>query len=263
MMRIDLYLAQYGYAKSRQNAKNLIESGKVIIDGRLIEKPSEQIDENAEHVAEVSREKYVCRGALKLEGALETFKIDVADKVCIDIGASTGGFTDVLLNYGAEKVYAVDSGHGQLDASLAENEKVVNIEGYNARNLARADFPCLFDMAVMDVSFISQTYIFGGIAEVLTENGILVSLIKPQFEAGRSAVGKNGIVKKKEDREAAILRVIEAASETGLYCKALMRSPIDGGDGNIEYLAYFTRNEKEYNIRRTEIKDLIRKEGRV
>ncbi len=262
MIRADIYLARFGYAKSRQSAKSLIEKGFAKIDGRTLEKPSEQIDEAVSHEVEVISERFVCRGALKLEGALEEFAIDVCGKVCIDVGASTGGFTDVLLSRGAKMVYAVDSGHGQLDASLAENENVVNVEGYNARYLNREDFPCLFDMAVMDVSFISQTYILGGIADILMPNGILVSLIKPQFEAGRAAVGKNGIVKKKEDREAALMRVISFAEEKGLFCKALMRSPIDGGDGNIEYLAYFTRGKGEYNIDINAIKNVAKDDER-
>lgn len=254
MMRADVYLAQYGYARSRQSAKILIEKGSAKVDGRVIEKASEQIDETAEHSVEVLAEKYVCRGAFKLEGALESFSLDVSGRTCIDIGASTGGFTDVLLKNGAKKVYAVDSGHGQLALSLLGDERVANIEGYNARYLKKDDFPEPFDIAVMDVSFISQTYIHKGISDVLSEKGILISLIKPQFEAGRAAVGKNGIVKKREDREAALMRVIDSASACGLYCGSLMRSPIDGGDGNIEYLALFTRDENNNKIGINEIK---------
>ena len=257
MMRADVYLAENGYVKSRQSAKNLIEKGSVKIDGNIVRKPSEQVDEGIEHSVEVISERFVSRGALKIEGALDNFKIDVKDKICIDIGASTGGFTDCLLSRGAAKVFAVDSGHGQLDMMLAANEKVVNIEGYNARFLAKKDFPCLFNMAVMDVSFISQTYILSGVADVLCEDGILISLIKPQFEAGRAAVGKNGIVKKPEDRAAALMRVIGAAAETGLFCHKLMRSPIDGGDGNIEYLACFTRDKNKYNVDVNSIKKVL------
>lgn len=259
MMRADIYLVEFGYAKSRQNAKVLIEKGKARVDGSLISKPSEQIDETAAHEVEIEKDRFVCRGALKLEGAIEAFGIDVSGKVCIDIGASTGGFTDCLLSRGAKKVFAVDSGHGQLDAGLASNEKVVNIEGYNARYLSRNDFPTLFDVAVMDVSFISQTYIHKGISDVLSDDGILISLIKPQFEAGRSAVGKNGIVKRIEDREAAVIRVVDSASECGLWCYALMRSPIDGGDGNHEYLALFARNKNGHIIERKEIRALVHK----
>ena len=262
MIRIDIYLTQNGYVKSRNAAKELIEEGKVTFDGRILHKPSEMIDENAEHIVNVEKEKYVCRGALKLEGALDKFGIDPAGFICIDIGASTGGFTDLLLQRGAKKVFAVDSGHGQLDTSLVHDERVVNIEGYNARNLNKNDFSSEFDMAVMDVSFISQTYIHSGIFEVLSGSGILISLIKPQFEAGRSAVGKGGIVKKKEDREAAVIKVLESAENCGLYCRDIMRSPIDGGDVNIEYLAIFTKNKNDMNIDRAKIHALVKNEGR-
>ena len=262
MIRVDIYLAQNGYVKSRSAAKELIESGKVTLDGRILQKPSEALDENSEHTVCVEKEKYVCRGAFKLEGALDKFKIDPTNFVCIDIGASTGGFTDLLLKRGAKKVFAVDSGHGQLDISLLKDERVVNIEGYNARNLNKIDFPDAFDMAVMDVSFISQTYMHKGIAEILSESGILISLIKPQFEAGRAAIGKGGIVKKKEDREAAIIKVLENSQGCGLFCRDIMRSPINGGDGNIEYLAIFTKNKNDMNIDRAKIHALLKNEGR-
>ena len=169
----------------------------------------------------------------------------------------------MLLQRGAKKVFAIDSGHGQLDISLLNDERVVNIEGYNARDLNKKDFPFEFDMAVMDVSFISQTYIHQGIFRVLSQNGILVSLIKPQFEAGRAAVGKGGIVKKKEDREAGIIKVVENAEKCGLFCRDIIRSPIDGGDGNIEYLAIFTKNENDMNVDRAKIHNLVKNEGRV
>lgn len=241
MTRADVYLCAAGYAKSRSAAKALIEKGSVTLDGRTLKKASELIDETSEHTVLVENEPFVCRGGLKLDGALSAFGTDVTGKICIDIGASTGGFTDCLLSHGAKKVYAVDSGHGQLDRSLATRDDVVNIEGYNARNLKKTDFDTDFDIAVMDVSFISQTYIHAGIADVLRDDGVLISLIKPQFEAGKNAVGKNGIVRKKEDRESAIRRVAESAASCGLYCRDIIRSPIDGGDGNIEYLALFTK----------------------
>ncbi len=262
MMRADVYISEFGYAKSRQNAKNLIEKGAISVDGRALKKPSEQIDEAVDHVIDVVKEKYVSRGALKLEGALENFSVDVGNAVCIDIGASTGGFTDCLLSHGAQKVFAVDSGHGQLDAHLASDKRVVNIEGYNARALKKEDFPCLFEVAVMDVSFISQTYILGPLASILTDKGILISLIKPQFEAGRAAVGKNGIVKNKENRAAAIMRVVSCGRDVGLFCRALMRSPIEGGDGNIEYLAYFTKNKSDFVIDDIAIKNIVKTDER-
>lgn len=237
--RADLYLFDGGYVSSRQSAKMLIEKGSVTIDGKIVKKPSEQISEEREHRVEVIKEKYVCRGGLKLEAALEKFDISVNGYTCIDIGASTGGFTDCLLQHGAKKVYAVDSGHGQMNEELSLRADVVNIEGYNARNLSENDFPEKFDLAVMDVSFISQTYILPNIPCLLTPDGTLVSLIKPQFEAGKSAVGKNGIVKSVKDRKNAILRVLLSAKENGFVCVGLCASPILGGDGNMEFLAYF------------------------
>ncbi len=240
-MRADLFLSEFGYAKSRQNAKTLIEGGKVTLDGKVLTKASEQIDENAGHTVEIIKEKYVCRGGYKLEAALDAFsgQICPSGAVCIDIGASTGGFTDCLLQRGAARVYAVDSGHGQLDASLAENEKVINIEGYNARNLRSEDFDERADLAVMDVSFISQTLILPSISNVLRRGGVLVSLIKPQFEVGREGVGKNGIVKNIKKRDESVLRVIDFAQRCGFKLLGKMESPIKGGDGNTEFLAVF------------------------
>ncbi len=240
-MRADLFLSEFGYVKSRQNAKVLIEGGKVTLDGRVLLKPSEQIDENAEHSVEIIKEKYVCRGGYKLEAALERFSelASVKGAVCIDIGASTGGFCDCLLQNGAQKVFAVDSGHGQLDGSLMQNEKVVNIEGYNARNLDAKDFPCKMDIATMDVSFISQTLILPSIPNVLKSGGVLFSLIKPQFEVGREHVGKNGIVKNVKKRDESVRYVIDFAQNYGFELLGKIESPIKGGDGNTEFMAVF------------------------
>ena len=240
-MRVDLFLSEFGYLKSRQNAKVLIEGGKVTIDGRVLSKASEQIDENAKHTVEIIKEKYVCRGGYKLEAVLDAFAEHVCPEgaVCMDIGASTGGFTDCLLQRGAARVYAVDSGHGQLDASLMENDKVVNIEGYNARDLRTEDFPEQADLAVMDVSFISQTLILPSIPNVLQHGGVLVSLIKPQFEVGREGVGKNGIVKNIKKRDESVRRVIDFACGCGFKLLGKIESPIKGGDGNTEFLAVF------------------------
>lgn len=241
-MRADVYLVSGGHAKSREAAKRLIESGRVSIDGKSITKPALDVDETVEHsitVAEAADDRFVSRGGLKLEGALDAFGIDVSGWRAVDIGASTGGFTDCLLRRGASRVYAVDSGHGQLDATLLSDPRVVNIEGFNARELSageRGVLPQNLDGAVMDVSFISQTYILPGIPGLLRQGGVLVSLIKPQFEAGRGAVGKGGIVKSPRDRLFAVQRVLDCARSSGFGCIGLMTSPITGGDGNVEYL---------------------------
>ena len=247
-MRADLFLVSFGYAKSRQQAKNLIDGGKVVLDGVTLKKPSENIDEATTHTVDITEtDKFVGRGGLKLEGALERFGIDVTGFVAVDIGASTGGFTDCLLQRGAEKVYAVDSGHDQLDAKLRDDLRVVNIEGFNARQLCDRlpdGFPNDADIAVMDVSFISQTYIIPGIPRLLHKGGYFVGLVKPQFEAGRSAVGKNGIVKNKKYHIFALKQVIASALSVGFGCLGVMRSPIEGGDGNTEYLAAFVLGER-------------------
>lgn len=242
MMRADVYLVSFGHAKSRESAHRSIEAGLVSIDGKLITKPSEKIDETAEHEVKCeSSVPYVGRGGLKLEAALDAFAAEPNGKVCIDVGASTGGFTDCLLRRGAARVYAVDSGHGQLASELLDNNKVISLEGINARFLNREIIPELCDMIVMDVSFISQTLIIPRFADLMSDGGIAITLIKPQFECGREAIGKGGIVKKPEHRLAAIRRVFASAKEHGLYPHALIRSPIVGGDGNVEFLALFSK----------------------
>ncbi len=243
-MRIDLYLSQKGFCESRNKASRLIDLGLVTIDGRVVQKSSEDIDECAEHSVEVKKDSdFVGRGGLKLEAALDQFSIDVVGKRCIDVGASTGGFTQCLLMRGAQSVVAVDSGKGQLHKSLLDDPRVKSVEGYNARNLNVSEFG-LFDCAVMDVSFISQTLIIPALSQLICDGGVLISLVKPQFEAGRQAIGKNGIVKKASDREYSLIRVSQCASQLGLELIDTIKSPITGGDGNIEYLAYFVKTGK-------------------
>lgn len=240
-MRVDLYLFQKGFCESRNKASRLIDEGLVVIDGRAVVKSSEEIDERAEHSVEIKKDNdFVGRGGLKLEAAIKQFCVDVTGKRCIDVGASTGGFTQCLLINGAESVVSVDSGRGQLHKSLLDDPRVKSVEGYNARNLSLSEFGT-FECAVMDVSFISQTLIIPALSELICEDGVFISLVKPQFEAGRQAIGKNGIVKKPSDREYSLLRVAECACEFGLELSGVMRSPITGGDGNIEYLAYFEK----------------------
>ena len=233
---------EQGYAKSRSAAETLIREGNVRLDGRTVSKPSLDVDETREHLVEITGGcPYVSRGGFKLAAALEAFAIDVTGLTALDVGASTGGFTDCLLQNGATRVFSVDSGAGQMDASLLADQRVTNIEKYNARDMKRSDFDRRIDIAVMDVSFISQTLILPRLAEVLDEGAVLVSLIKPQFEAGRAAIGKNGLVKSKKERLAAALRVLECASALGFGCFGFAPSPIEGGDGNREYIAAFRR----------------------
>lgn len=242
MMRLDLFLTGFGYTESRTQARKLIEQGAVLLDGCPAQKASLVIDESAPPCVEIAkRERYVGRGGLKLERALKVFKIDACGLCALDVGASTGGFTDCLLQHGAAMVYAVDAGEGQLAPSLLADARVVNMEKYNARRLSIQDFPQRPQLAVMDVSFISQELILPALSGLLSEGAVLVSLIKPQFEAGRAAVGKKGIVKSAADRQRAIERVLDAAEACGFGCFGLDISPVLGGDGNVEYLAAFRK----------------------
>ena len=243
MIRIDVYLSSNGYAKSREAARKAIEAGLVFLDGKQISKPSVLIDESIVHQVEYKNAiPYVGRGGLKLEAALDAFKIDPRGKKCIDVGASTGGFTDCLLQRGASLVYAVDSGRDQLDLNLKSDPRVISLEGVNARYLSSRIIPEFVDIAVMDVSFISQTLIFPALSELLHTNSIAITLIKPQFECGREGIGKGGIVKKAEHRIGAVRKVAYSAEEYGLHLIDIIKSPILGGDGNIEFLGLFSKN---------------------
>ena len=245
-MRVDLFLTEKGYISSRKKAQILIDEGKVIIDGRIVKKASQQI-EDGEHTVKIAQSdeiRFVGRGGLKLEAALDAFKIDVNGKTALDIGASTGGFTDCLLQRGAKKVYAVDAGVGQLAASLIANPAVVSIEKLNARNLAPEHIDnTLVDVIVMDVSFISATYIIGQFPALMGENAEAVCLVKPQFEVGKALIGKGGIVRDTEAHIAAIKRVCACAESVGLIPVALIPSPIEGGDGNREFLLHLVRQK--------------------
>lgn len=213
-----------------------------MINGKAVTKPAEDVNESADNRVEILETlPFVSRGGSKLDFALETFGISVDGLSAIDVGASTGGFTDCLLKRGARRVVAVDSGENQMAGSLREDPRVTCIEKYNARYIKAEDLPFAPDIAVMDVSFISQTLILAPLSSVLADGAILVSLIKPQFEVGRSAVGKKGIVKKTADRAEAIRRVLSFGASCGLGCLALTRSPITGGDGNVEFLGAFQK----------------------
>ena len=241
-MRVDVYLTAAGYVASRKKAQDLIDAGAVVIDGQKVKKSSAVINEEIPHDVVLEQVfPYVSRGGVKLLAALDAFKINVNRKKAVDVGASTGGFTDCLLQHGASCVYAIDAGIDQLHESLKNDPRVISIEHFNARDLTSkiTDGEC--DIAVADVSFISQTYIISQISSVLREGGIFVSLIKPQFEAGKSALGKNGVVTNSAYRFLAAKRVISCAVENGFDCLGFIRSPIEGGDGNKEYLAYFVK----------------------
>ncbi|MBO5938414.1 MAG: TlyA family RNA methyltransferase [Clostridia bacterium] len=241
-MRVDVYLAAAGHTASRKKAQDLIDAGAVKIDGEIVKKSSAVINEALPHEVVIEQVfKYVSRGGMKLEAALDAFRVSVNRKKAVDVGASTGGFTDCLLQRGATCVYSIDAGIGQLHETLRADARVHCIEQFNARNLTEEVTEGLCDLAVTDVSFISQTYLIPQIASVLRANGEFVSLIKPQFEAGKSALGKNGVVHNGAYRFLAVKRVLECAMANGLDCVGVIPSPIEGGDGNKEYLAYFIK----------------------
>ena len=240
-MRLDVYLCENGFAASRTEAKKFILSGSVTVNGRAITKPAFEIEDDAEVSVDKSSKKYVSRGGLKLEAALDFFNVDVKEKLAIDIGASSGGFTDCLLQRGAKHVIAVDSGTMQLVSSLRDDERVTSKENFNARYMSREDLEYIPEIAVMDVSFISATYIIRPIYEALAEGADFICLIKPQFEVGKANVGKGGIVKSEVARLAAVEKVISYAKEIGFKYVNHITSPIIGGDGNTEYLAHFKK----------------------
>ena len=240
-MRADLYLTENGHVSSRQRAKDLIEKGLVAIDGVTLKKPSQPIDAG-EHRVEIHDDlPYVSRGGLKLAGALEHFGVSPKGKRALDIGASTGGFTDCLLQGGAVRVCAVDAGQGQLVDRLANDVRVTSLEHTNARGLTLEMIGgARVDLIVMDVSFISATYILPRFPALLSEGGEAICLIKPQFEVGRSMLGKGGIVRDAAAHKYAVERVLESATALGLTPVGLMPSPIEGGDGNREFLVHLT-----------------------
>ena len=241
-MRADLYLSRNGYADSRQRARILIEQGSVRIDGHPVTKPAQEISEGEHSVELLDTLRYVGRGGQKLEAALAAFSLDVQGWICLDVGASTGGFTDCLLQSGALRVTAVDSGSDQLAPSLRADVRVRSIERKNARELTLDELggePV--DLIVMDVSFISATYLLPLFPLWMKEDAFAVVLIKPQFEVGRAMLGKGGIVKREKDRLFAISRVVESAKVIGFTYHGHIPSPITGGDGNQEYLAYFRK----------------------
>ncbi len=242
-MRLDLYLFEKGLLPSRARAKEAILSGEVAVNGKVCEKPALTVtDEDDVTLVGGDVSRFVSRGGRKLDFALRHFGVSPAGCVAIDIGASTGGFTDCLLQYGAARVYAVDSGSMQLSERLSSDPRVVKMENTNARYLTPTLFSPLPTLAVLDVSFISQTMIHAALAAILPKDSLFVSLIKPQFEAGRAALSKKGIVRAEKDREAAIRRVLLSATASGFASLGVTVSPILGGSGNTEYLALFRRN---------------------
>jgi len=240
--RLDLALVERGLVETRSKAQSLIMARRVLVNGAFVDKAGAGVGaEDEVRIAELEH-PWVGRGGMKLAHALKEFGIDVAGKVCADIGASTGGFTDVMLKSGATKVYAIDVGYGQLDVSLRNDPRVVNREKVNARYLQPENFDEPIDFVSIDVSFISLKLILPAVAEFL--RGELVALIKPQFEVGKHEVGKGGIVRDDEKRTAAVESVVEFARSEGFEIKGLIESPIKGAEGNIEYLMYASMTQR-------------------
>lgn len=242
-MRLDIYLTEKGLANSRERGKRLIKEGKVSVNGAVCTKPSFEVSDTDNICAENAPD-YVGRGLIKLETAFQAFELDIRGKVCADIGASTGGFTQCMLRYGAKKVYAVDVGHGQLDNSLVSNPLVVNCEGVNARYLTMDFFDELPEFMGVDLSFISLTLVMPAITSCLHNDGDIVVLIKPQFEAGKQALNKKGIVKDPKDHVRVLETLFNLFENLGLTVKGAVPSAIRGGDGNIEYLAHLKKSGK-------------------
>lgn len=239
ILRADQALVQRGLAASRERAQGLIADGLVFANGKAVAKPAQKIAPQDRLEVRGESCPYVSRGGFKLEKALKAFRVDVQGKICVDIGASTGGFTDVLLQNGAKHVYAVDVGTGQLDPKIDNDPRVTKMEQTNARTLTAEDFPLRPEVAVMDVSFISIEKILPALKDVLGEGGRLISLIKPQFEAGKAALGKKGVISKPEIHEKVLKDLSANAVALGWRLRAIEFSPISGTQGNTEFLGDF------------------------
>lgn len=237
-LRLDQLVFDLGLTESRERAKTTIMSGVVFVNGQRADKPGMSVSPDAEVEIHGETLPFVSRGGYKLDKALRVFPVDPAGKTCIDCGASTGGFTDVLLQHGAAKVYAVDVGYGQLAWKLRNDERVINLERTNLRYVTSEEIPEYLDLAVMDVSFISVKLVLPAVKALLKDGADIICLIKPQFEAGREEVGKKGVVRDVRVHEEVVRSVIEFAPTIGLSVVGLDFSPIKGPEGNIEYICH-------------------------
>lgn len=246
--RLDVLLVEKGFADSREKAKRLIMSGIVYVDNIKEDKAGSTFEETKNIEVRGTTLKYVSRGGLKLEKAMENFPVKLEGTVCMDVGSSTGGFTDCMLQNGALKVYSVDVGHGQLDWKLRNDERVVVMEKTNIRYVTPENIDELLDFASIDVSFISLTKVLLPVFNLLKEDGEIVCLIKPQFEAGREKVGKHGVVRDKKVHKEVIDMVLDYAKSINLYVSGLTFSPVKGPEGNIEYLAYLKKQPSDDEV---------------
>lgn len=241
-IRLDQLIFDKGFAESREKAKAIIMSGNVFINGQRADKPGMQVSPDMEPDVRIKELPFVSRGGYKLDKALRVFNVDPADRICIDCGASTGGFTDVLLQHGAKKVYSVDVGYGQLAWKLRNDERVVNLERTNIRYITKTQIPEKLSLAVCDVSFISIKLIIPAVIPLLEENSEFICLIKPQFEAGKELVGKKGVVRDPNVHLQVINEILDFVSGTELSVYGLDYSPITGPEGNIEFLLYMKKS---------------------
>lgn len=242
-VRLDQLVFDLGLTESRERAKTTIMSGLVFVDGQRADKPGMQVSPDVSIEVKGAALPYVSRGGFKLEKALKAFPVDPTAKVCIDCGASTGGFTDVLLKNGAGKVFSVDVGYGQLAWSLRQDERVINMERTNIRYISSEQIPEPIDIAVMDLSFISVKLVLPAVCPLLRDGGELICLIKPQFEAGRDEVGKKGVVRDKNVHLAVIDGILDFAPSVGMTVMGLDYSPIKGPEGNREYLCFMKKGK--------------------
>lgn len=247
--RLDIALVEMGLSKSRSQAQQLIKDGFVFYRGEKVTKTSLNVD--LEELEVKKSFQYVGRGSQKLIGALEYFKVNPTDFICADVGASTGGFTEVLLENGAKKVYAIDVGHDQLDNKLVMDERVVNLEGINIRY--GVDLEEKVDLVVADLSYISLTLVLNPMFSLLKENGQAIILVKPQFEVGREKIGKNGIVKVSDDRLASLKKIFHFCTDNKLMIKGMVKSSITGKTGNVEYLFYFDQSLPNHLVRESDL----------
>jgi len=243
--RLDILLVEKGLAGSRERAKRMIMAGEVLVDGQKVDKAGTTVKREAEIRLLGNDIPYVSRGGLKLAKAMETFGISMSGKVAADIGASTGGFTDCMLQNGAVKVYAIDVGYGQLAWKLRTDERVVNMERTNIRNVTVDMFESPLDFASIDVAFISLTKVLPVAYELLKDEGEIAALIKPQFEAGKDKVGKKGVVRDPAVHLEVIQRIVEFSQELGFAVRGLTFSPVKGPEGNIEYLVWLFKGQAE------------------
>ena len=254
--RLDTVLVEQGFFDTRSKAPAAIMAGQILVNDLKIDKPGTQVTDEVKIKIIGNKLPYVSRGGLKLEKALKVFPISLNDKTVADIGASTGGFTDCSLQNGARKVYAIDVGYGQLAWSLRNDERVVNMERTNVRYLDETSLPEKIQIATIDVAFISLDKVLPAVRKLLSTDGCVIALIKPQFEAGRDKVGKKGVVREPKVHEEVIEKVIEMAKEEKFGIGGLDYSPIKGPEGNIEYLLYLTLNENE-NISYDRISQIV------